>query len=118
MFGHLAVCILLIGCHASRAKVADLAVRGFDVYSTQVMLANGGHEYFLPDAISHHPAVMAGYGISVVEVQELLPKRFRKVSHWIDAGQDGYWAGQNMFVHGSAGRGSGTHVILCCEHRR
>ncbi len=86
----------------------DLAARHLDVVSTRLMLDRGGHEFFLPDWLSHHPSVMSAYGSSVVAIDRLIVQKLNAHGHrrlaqtwvWIDAGQDAFWATRNLWVHG------------------
>ena len=84
---------------------ADASSRALDVYSTHRMLASGGHEKFLPNAIASHTPAMAVYSASTVAldwyVAHKLGPRHRKLAHiftMIDIAQDAPWAVHNLFI--------------------
>ena len=87
---------------------SDAAVRGLDMYSTHLMLQNGGHEKVLPDFISHHVAVMALYSEGTVALQywtarKLTAHHHAKLARFmteIDIAEDVPGAVHNLWVHG------------------
>ena len=88
----------------------DATVRALDVYSTHHALTQGGHEMFLPNAISHHPPMMAAYSGAVVAVDfwamRKIERRHPRLAHVlmsIEIAQDGYWAIQNLTIRKAGG---------------
>lgn len=87
----------------------DAGIRGLDVYSTHKMLESGGHEKFLPDSISHHPAAMIAFSASAVATNWYLARMLTRHHHSrlahlatiVDIGLDAPGAINNLFIHGS-----------------
>lgn len=64
--------------------VADASLRAFDVFSTHWMLTapcRCNRELNLPDAISHHTPVMAGYSAGVFAVNVLVARELERRGH-------------------------------------
>lgn len=105
----LLLCIFTTQIHAQSIDkwllTEDIAVRGFDVYSTHYMLENGNHEKFLPDVISHNVPIMAVYSGAVVTtdwfIMHKLESHHPRLAHTleiINIDQDAYFAINNIFL--------------------
>lgn len=95
--------------HMDRTELSllavDAGVRGLDVYSTHYVLAEGGREMFLPNAIASRPAAMAGLEaadvLAIAWLSRRLEKHHMRLAHILtaaDAAQDAPWAIRNLLL--------------------
>ena len=85
---------------------ADMGVRGLDVYSTHLMLSQGGREAVLPRSIANHTWSMMLFSGGVVGSELFLQHELRKHGHkglarWVpvvDIGIDAPGAVHNFWV--------------------
>jgi hypothetical protein len=85
---------------------ADVGVRSLDVYSTHLVLTQGGREAVLPRAIADHTSTMALFSGGVIGLELGLQYELRKHKHttlarWVpvvDIGIDAPGAVHNFWV--------------------